>query len=151
MALPRFSWVTVRFLLDRKLILHFILFLYIVGVASAGESGSAGSAGEAGETRLSMARQAGGLKPAANADQTTRVRLNEAYGKLPLSFEANQGQTDPQVKFLSRGRGYGLFLTSREAVLTLAGSETKSETKNDSSALQRQARIPNPESRPSSA
>src|SRR5258707_6185070 len=29
----------------------------------------------------------------------------------PMSFEANQGQTDGEVKFLSRGRGYTLFLT----------------------------------------
>src|SRR6266404_5104641 len=39
--------------------------------------------------------------------------------KLPMSFEANQGQTDSQVKFLSRGRGYTLFLTSTQAVLSL--------------------------------
>jgi uncharacterized protein (TIGR03437 family) len=38
---------------------------------------------------------------------------------VPLSFEANQGQTDSQVKFLSRGDGYSLFLTSHEAVFTL--------------------------------
>jgi uncharacterized protein (TIGR03437 family) len=38
---------------------------------------------------------------------------------LPLSFEANQGQTDGQVRFLSRGDGYSLFLTSYEAVFTL--------------------------------
>jgi uncharacterized protein (TIGR03437 family) len=38
---------------------------------------------------------------------------------VPLSFEANQGQTDSQVKFLSRGDGYGLFLTSNEVVFTL--------------------------------
>ena len=42
-----------------------------------------------------------------------------AYGKLPLSFEANQGQSDSQVKFLSRGSGYSLFLTGNEAVLAL--------------------------------
>ena len=46
------------------------------------------------------------------------ARLPE-YGNLPLSFEANQGQTDSRVKFLSRGRGYALFLTSEEAVLKL--------------------------------
>src|SRR5208282_5423861 len=46
-----------------------------------------------------------------------RPRLIEDYGKLPLSFEGNQGQVDAGVKFLSRGRGYGLFLTSNEAVL----------------------------------
>jgi hypothetical protein len=49
-----------------------------------------------------------------------RVRINEAYGRLPISFEANQGQSSEQVKFLSRGHGYTLFLTSREAVLALA-------------------------------
>ena len=42
-----------------------------------------------------------------------------AYGKLPLGFEANTGQTDRQVKFFARGHGYWLFLTSREAVLLL--------------------------------
>jgi hypothetical protein len=34
-----------------------------------------------------------------------------------MVFEANVGQTDPQVKFVSRGRAYTLFLTSRDAVL----------------------------------
>jgi hypothetical protein len=46
-----------------------------------------------------------------------------AYGHLPLSFEANQGQTDGQVKFLSRGKGYNLFLTATEAVLALTSQE----------------------------
>ncbi|HKE55349.1 MAG TPA: SBBP repeat-containing protein, partial [Pyrinomonadaceae bacterium] len=41
------------------------------------------------------------------------------YGKLPLSFEENHGQTDPQVKFLSRGHGYGLYLTSTGAMFSL--------------------------------
>ncbi|MEW5979977.1 MAG: SBBP repeat-containing protein [Acidobacteriota bacterium] len=36
-------------------------------------------------------------------------------------FEANQGQTDPEVQFLSRGKGYQLFLTSTETVLRLKG------------------------------
>jgi hypothetical protein len=50
---------------------------------------------------------------------TAQPRLAEAYGKLPLSFEINRGQTDSQVKFLSRGNGYSLFLTGNEAVLAL--------------------------------
>jgi len=40
----------------------------------------------------------------------------------PLSFEANQGQTDPAVKFLSRGDGYALFLTQNSAVFKLRSS-----------------------------
>ena len=47
----------------------------------------------------------------------------EAYGKLPLSFEANQGQTDHRVKFLSRGRGYALFLAGDEAVLSVKAAD----------------------------
>ncbi len=50
-----------------------------------------------------------------------RLKLAESYGKLPLSFEPNQGQTDSRVRFLSRGNGYSLFLTPTEAVLTLRG------------------------------
>jgi len=38
-----------------------------------------------------------------------------------MSFEANQGQTDRDVNFLSRGQGYTLFLTREEAVLRLKG------------------------------
>ena len=41
------------------------------------------------------------------------------YGRLPLTFEANQGQTARDVRFLSRGDGYALYLTGQEAVLTL--------------------------------
>jgi hypothetical protein len=54
-----------------------------------------------------------------NVDEDARARVQEAYGKLPLSFEANQGQTDSQVRFLTRGGGYRLFLTASEAVLQL--------------------------------
>ncbi len=43
-----------------------------------------------------------------------------SYLKMPLRFEANRGQTDKRVRFISRGLGYTLFLTSRKAVLVLA-------------------------------
>jgi len=39
--------------------------------------------------------------------------------QMPLYFEANQGQCDAAVKFLSRGEGYTLFLTNHDAVLAL--------------------------------
>ena len=52
-------------------------------------------------------------------DKAIQARLNEAYGRLPLSFEANHGQTDSQVNYLSRGSGYTLFLSPTQAVLAL--------------------------------
>ena len=45
-----------------------------------------------------------------------------SFGAIPLYFEVNQGQVDEQVRFLSRGLGYTLFLTSTEAVLSLRRS-----------------------------
>src|SRR5271155_5245900 len=37
--------------------------------------------------------------------------------KMPLFFEANEGQTDPSVQFLTRSGGYTMFLTPTETVL----------------------------------
>ncbi|MGD1213627.1 MAG: SBBP repeat-containing protein [Terriglobales bacterium] len=46
---------------------------------------------------------------------------------LPMFFEPNQGQTAPQVKFLARGAGYGLFLTADDAVLELQPSAVSTQ------------------------
>lgn len=46
--------------------------------------------------------------------------------QLPLIFEPNQGQTDPSVKFVSRGAGYSLFLDSTEAVLAMRTAQPAS-------------------------
>ena len=61
----------------------------------------------------------------ARPDAMTQVRMSNTYGKLPLYFEANRGQTDRQVKFLSHGAGHTLFLTSTEAVLVFTRSEPR--------------------------
>jgi Beta-propeller repeat len=61
------------------------------------------------------------------ADERSKARVRKAYGKLPLRFEANAGQTDAQVKFLSRGSGYSLYLTQAEAVLALSKRKSKTD------------------------
>jgi len=43
----------------------------------------------------------------------------DSFGRLPLAFEVNRGQTDASVKFLAHGDGYGVYLTADQAVLTL--------------------------------
>jgi hypothetical protein len=48
------------------------------------------------------------------------------YGKLPMSFEANQGQSADPVKFLARASGYALFLTDEEAVLSFRDGSPRS-------------------------
>jgi len=47
---------------------------------------------------------------------------SELAGSIQPAFEANEGQTDPRVRFLSRGRGAQLFLTANEAVLRFGTS-----------------------------
>lgn len=58
--------------------------------------------------------------------QTSRLqsgRVQASYGNLPLTFEANQGQTSSEVKFLSRSKGYTAFLTAGGIVLALRPSQ----------------------------
>jgi hypothetical protein len=73
---------------------------------------------------LAFAVPGGGVTPArgsgaAVASRAPRAGVARSYGDLPLSFEPNVGQTDPGVRFLSRGAGYTLFVTPDQAVLAL--------------------------------
>jgi hypothetical protein len=54
---------------------------------------------------------------AEKSKKQSQARINESYGRLPMSFELNKGQTDSHVKFLARTNGYNLFLTSQESVM----------------------------------
>jgi hypothetical protein len=51
-----------------------------------------------------------------------------AYGRLPLFFEANRGQTDPAVQFLARGGGYGLFLSAAQSTLAIVTSQPRRQS-----------------------
>jgi len=57
--------------------------------------------------------------------QAQRAMIAREYGQSPLRFEVNQGQTGDQVRFLSRGTGYTLFLTGTDAVLSLATAQAR--------------------------
>ncbi len=59
-----------------------------------------------------------------------RTATINAYNRLPLCFEANNGQAEAGVKYLSHGQGYSLYLTPNEALLSLnkpgAGADGRS-------------------------
>jgi len=102
-----------------------LLALLTAPAATPGRGGS----GPTQAVAAASARAKNALAPQAQPEPGRSARLVEAYGRLPLAFEANRGQTDPQVKFLSRGAGYTLFLTGDEAVLALRRESQKSEVK----------------------
>jgi uncharacterized repeat protein (TIGR01451 family) len=57
---------------------------------------------------------------------STRTDVTRTIPKaLPLIFELNAGQTSSEVKFLSRGAGYTLFLTPAEVVLGFVTSPSQ--------------------------
>jgi len=69
-----------------------------------------------------------GARPGTAKLPPLALEPSRSYGQLPLSFEVNQGQTDPQVQFLSPANGYTLFLTKTEAVMQLPIADRKWET-----------------------
>ncbi|HEV2424698.1 MAG TPA: choice-of-anchor D domain-containing protein [Terriglobia bacterium] len=51
----------------------------------------------------------------------SQARVQKDYGRLPLSFEPNAGQIsrNNEVRYLSRGRGYSIYLNGSGATLAL--------------------------------
>ena len=64
--------------------------------------------------------------PAESPSTTSQGPRAYVNYSSPLIFEANHGQSDAQVKFLTRGKGYKAFLTSGAMVLSLRPSQTES-------------------------
>jgi hypothetical protein len=55
-----------------------------------------------------------------SAPQVSKQEALDAYGKLPLSFIPNEGQTDEAVRYYAQGAGYGFFFTHKGAMLSFA-------------------------------
>ena len=62
------------------------------------------------------------ISKSGQISEAQEKQIARAYGLVPLAFETNVGQSNPEVKYISRGKGYELFLTSHEAVLALQSS-----------------------------
>jgi hypothetical protein len=77
-----------------------------------------------------LIKQSAAVKGVSQPDLASQAKIREGYGKLPLSFEANQGQADSRVKFLTRTGAYSLFLTGDEAVLVLRDGKARNEDKD---------------------
>jgi hypothetical protein len=87
--------------------------------------------------RTVLAAMLGSSLSVAQQPGTTRISPPSVpggaiYSKLPLSFEANQGQTSSQVNFLSRGQGYTAFLTTSGITLSLRSTPTANQPSTSS-------------------
>lgn len=61
----------------------------------------------------------------SDSEVARKLEATYAYGKLPLEFESNEGQTDGRVKFLARTSGFTLFLTAQETVMVQSKPATR--------------------------
>ncbi|HMD31716.1 MAG TPA: SBBP repeat-containing protein, partial [Candidatus Acidoferrales bacterium] len=117
-----------------KNVLHSYLFVSLLlalpsvlepagGTAPHAGNGAVVTTGAPVATRAASEGRALGTKPSIHrpAVAAPEPAQQAAYGKLPLQFEENLGQTDPQVKYLARGRGYKFFVTPQETVLAFGG------------------------------
>ncbi len=95
--------------------LAFGALLALSGAASAQFAGATGKL-------LPLASLPSGVRslagPAAGSPEVA-----VGYGKLPLAFEPNVGQTDARVRFLARGGGMMAFFTDTETVMVLGRAE----------------------------
>ncbi len=73
---------------------------------------------------------------ASETDAAAKANAVGQYVQLPMSFEMNEGQSDPQVKALAHGSHYGLFLTSSESVFVLtSGQKDQASGKRDQAVV----------------
>ena len=59
---------------------------------------------------------------AAAAGRSGRARALASYGKLPLAFVPNAGQSDARVRYLAQSGGSTLFFTDRGVTMVVSGS-----------------------------
>jgi beta-propeller repeat-containing protein len=99
---------------------HRPLFSFIIALAAVAASALiiVGSARSRRQFKSAVATQAAPAQSLSAVTPAARARIQASYAALPLAFEANEGQTDPQVKYLARGNRYTLFLTPADAVFS---------------------------------
>lgn len=78
-------------------------------------------------------------------DSTMKTKLAKDFGKLPLRFERNAGQTDKAVKFMTRNPRYTMFLTNNEAVFALRKFEEGNKVRRQILRMQMLGANPEPQ------
>ncbi|HEX8190360.1 MAG TPA: FG-GAP-like repeat-containing protein, partial [Pyrinomonadaceae bacterium] len=90
-------------------VLRLSLLLTIAGLGALSVCAWLSAAGSAESAKASLGPGAG----------RTAARVNDSYGKLPLSFEVNRGQFARGADFAARGDGYGIYLKRSEIALAV--------------------------------
>ena len=97
-----------------------VLLVFLAGMAGLSRAQAAAAAQPSPKAAASAASARTTSTEPQALSPAVPTRAMQMYAALPMSFEANAGQTDPRVKFLAHAPGYSLFLTNEAAVLSLS-------------------------------
>ena len=102
-----------------------VLILTVASIPFVIQEGSSVHRFHAGAAMAGQSARSARLVPASHAalGSSSKARIFENFGKLPIPFEPNAGQAPADVKFLSRGRGYALYLTQTGATIRMTTPE----------------------------
>ena len=89
-----------------------------------------GSLANAGSNKSEVMSQESGVEKQATVNESTKVKLQETYGKLPLSFIQNNGQVDEKMKYYEKGSGRTTSFTKDGIYLTLQTQNSRLKNKN---------------------
>ncbi len=113
--------------------LFFGLSLSVLGIGAMGWAAIPGAERQISSPEINVSAKSEGERLPNPLSRAPKVI--KRFGGLALSFEENQGQVDEQVMYLARGKGYTLFLTGTEAVLTLRQARKSKEENTGKSQL----------------
>lgn len=96
--------------------IRWLLAMLLLGIAAFFASSPRMDADSDSDTSLADNLDDAAPQKSKAALRKNRPQMVSLTGRQPLTFEPNVGQSDQQVRFLSRSSRYTLFLTSSEAV-----------------------------------
>jgi Beta-propeller repeat len=103
----------------------YLALFALLALAAAGHLVRGGSPSVSGKVpALSLPASAPRTQAAtSNVPEKTKHDVADAYGKLPLAFVQNRGQTDRSVRYYAQGPGRAFYFTPEKAVLTFTNKE----------------------------
>ena len=86
-------------------------------------------------------REKSKISAAPLKQQMVKQQTAEEMKGLPLAFEPNRGQTDPQVRFLTRASGMTVLLTDHESMMVLSRRKNRPGAKDPHKAPENEQTI----------
>src|ERR1700730_10000175 len=106
---------------------HFIPARAVLAMIAVASVIGAASSPAAARRSDAMRRAAGSAAPTVAAHDIKDEQILKAYGKLPVSFVENRGQTDARVRYYAQGNRFAFYLTREEVVLSFAKEKAAPE------------------------